>query len=429
MKRLLLPWSEIGGNIIQKGLASQALSGVRVAELAVQLNRERWGYHVAVRYRLASDNLSGQEKTRALVFDQSNLILPVLGARSSVEVLPRLPSTNLRPKGKLPPLRLREAGSWDGVELTLEFQWHYQRPASNGEDIAPCLVIPDLIPRVFPDRAYDWNKASYRQPKVTLEGNIADGLEVAGLAARAGEQRSSSAQELIQAVLIGTSPRPLVTDSASNESVVLSPRFALGLSSEARARCITLAQRILGYLTTLLGSASGIRLCVLTLEELRGVARIPSGAAVVASPADFAVTETHAVPADVRLARRIAAVWWGGGCRVVGPLAREIESGLRAAMGLLWSEEVGEDEQLSHQLSWYRGLTRRPVLTDHWYVAQGYAAPRMTGLIALTVYEGCRGTGAMREILGQLSKQSWGCLVPSPVIAQGLGISDLLSKY
>src|SRR5690606_1411158 len=40
---------------------------------------------------------------------------------------------------------------------------------------------------------------------------------------------------------------------------------------------------------------------------------------------------------------RLAGIWWGVGCQVVGRGAAEIESGIRLALGLLWTEYIADE--------------------------------------------------------------------------------------
>jgi hypothetical protein len=180
------------------------------------------------------------------------------------------------------------------------------------------------------------------------------------------------------------------------------------------------------FISSYLGLKPELRLFIISPEELVGINRVPFGGVCVAAPGDFGISG-DGFPTDVELARRIGGVWWGGGCRLLGPFAREIESGIRTGLGLLWTEAVGEQASVAKRVEWYRRMARRPRIVDQWYSAQGLTGPGITSRVALAIFDRCRADDVFEQVLARLTQDCWGNYSPSLEAAQALGLTELLA--
>lgn len=126
------------------------------------------------------------------------------------------------------------------------------------------------------------------------------------------------------------------------------------------------------------------------------------------------------MPFDVWLASEYAAIWWGTGCKIIGPGAAELSIGITTAMGLLWTKYIGETEIVERTLEIFRGHLRGSLIRDWWESAQGKPRSALMFGTTLSIYDRLQHEGEALEAIQALTRANWGKYVWSTDVAARL---------
>jgi len=123
------------------------------------------------------------------------------------------------------------------------------------------------------------------------------------------------------------------------------------------------------------------------------------------APASFGESAT-AEPNHATLARDLAGLWWGAGCRLFGKNARELSFAICGALGLRWTAGV-DTVRAARIATRYRRLGSDPARSPEFRVAYDWL---------LALYESMRRSDAVVETLRQLTGEHYGYHVAEQTI-------------
>lgn len=370
-------------------LAGRAEKGISIEEVRVNVNPAAEAREISVLYCLRAERTSSAS---SLIFDLRGSPLALAGVTSGV-----VRDTDQGGLSPLVQLQLAPGETWDGATVSFTFRLPERSKPRY-------FVAPDWLPRVISTGA---PQKPFASEKVIVDRANAGLLLV-------GSIRERPDADFAQVVLALDQSAAIDADRTSRAFVA--PALLESLSTGEVERLYRLLGRCLEFLAHLCGVNPAVQLVIVPPNDLAGATIMPYGALIVASPQQLGVGTKEARSADFALAHRLAGVWWGGGCRIAGAGAAEIEGGLRGALALLWVEALGEEDQLRKALVHIRELTRRGAVRDFVRGAEGYVRRKPTAANTLALYEGLRDNPSSQQMLERLTRSYWAHYLPAALV-------------
>lgn len=237
----------------------------------------------------------------------------------------------------------KSTGGWDGAELVMRLRW--RPPARQSEESqrgaleAPCLVLPDMLPRVAETRSSLGLPPPRHLPRLFFEDELPASLNAGGVAVN--DEQGHATPELLQTVIFPSTP-----GAPDFNDVVIASSPAPGDPAQFR-RSYEYLQPLLSEVGEMLGPDLAVRPVVCLTDS---AATFPvMGAYCPLAPAD-AGAERSNTGKPVNAIRLLAQAWLGGGMRLWGNNASELALAIGGGLGLFWLQEAGYDAHLERML-------------------------------------------------------------------------------
>jgi hypothetical protein len=395
---------------LRQVFARKAPAGLHVRRLELSFQPDGEDLLITAVYILECPDASQREP---FVFDftQTSLVLERFACH--VATIDPPPSPGARPH-VFPAVVLEAGAEWNGTRIELTLRWRRE-----GWDAIRCLVVPDSFPTII--RRF---RDSDPLPARTLVQITGDGhgelLRIGGVPAP--PEISASRADLLQAVVMRSTDCVEAGVGAGQPPMIFSTRLVSGLRADEPGRMADMVRAIMRYLTSSLGFDPGAVIVGKHSNDATQTSGfLPHGACFNASPESIGFGSARGTPADFYLSPQLAGVWWGGGCKIVGHRAQELESALCLAYGLSWMDYIGEFDQLNEALDHCSRLAKSSIVKNWWKGARGIPRTRDGVRIALELYALLQDeqSGAA-ELIKQLNRQYWGKYVHRQAIAAAL---------
>jgi hypothetical protein len=391
-------------NAAARWIARNSAAVVPSDAIRVGIVPDRDGLRLVCRYVLAARS----SDRRPVSFDLRSTDLVLLSAKCSRTV----PADTAPPSpgAKAFTLNLAPGETWDEAVIELALLW----PALSGcEPQTACLVLPDSMPRILEAGGEHF----YRQrSRVVLQAPTSlPAVWTGGIVA--GDPKFAGGSDLIEALLLRGAP-----PHDEGGRIMFSANLSASWNARECARALRMCERMLDFLSRVFGLSPDMRILAKTPQEPSGWSDGPSPSAswFNANREMFGLDAAHAgEPNDFYLVVQLARIWWGGGCRIVGKHATDLQGALAFLAGLLWldyMEEKQQHAQVVHNLkrfrwSWLKSMGDR---------LRGEANRRRTARAALALYSACASRSASAEDLRALTREAWGQEVSSVVVYRRL---------
>lgn len=305
---------------------------------------------------------------------------------------------------RLPPCDFKGKRGKRGA-LGLVLQWKPDgatdapAPGSATRWRAPCLVLPDMLPRVVAEAALLETEPPLRQTRVFYSEQLPEGLSAGGVSVP--DWRGRATPELLQAVVFPTGEgMPDYDDLAVAAPIV----------DRARRSDVAAYEAAYEYLAPLRAFVSRELMADLPVRPVMYLADVPAGDVFPPMGAFCPLASRDAGMERARVGKPVGAIlllaqaWLGAGIRIWGDNGVELSLAMGGALGLRWLEAVGEHDHLEQTIERLRAAPG----------SDGDAARGSIAAIArelqLPVYEGLRSNGLRRE-LGRMIRKRWGKFV------------------
>ena len=314
---------------------------------------------------------------------------------------------------------------WDKVRLHMRLLWSPETPvqrgavSSAGGILAPCLVLPDMLPEPRMAARLIDDGPPPRLPRLYFEAELPSGLSAGGISmpGRSGDP----SPELLQTVIFRTAPVRGAVDESDDLAVC-----AADAASPSQARlesAFDMAQQLIEFIKGDLGFAAPVRpvICIGAdvIEKSGDLGRAepyaPTGAYCPVAAEEAWATETEKGK-DVLVATILAHALLGstgGGVRVWGENAVELAMGVGGALGLRWLQTIGSNAALARALAVRRDKVARAESTGEW-------SPSLHAMaLQIPLCHGLQSRRNRRR-LGRLLKRHWGHFIPQDLLVQEL---------
>ncbi len=313
-----------------------------------------------------------------------------------------------------PALRLRKDVSlktgWDQTRIHMVLEWSpnttYPRNGHpTGFVRAPCLVLPDMLPRiaVFGDLAGGRNPGA--MPRLTYADNLPDGLDAGGVAIP--DRRDVPTTDLLQMVLF-----PTASGIRGSEHLAVASGTAREISTDKLEAAHKYVAPLVEFVRLDLNAPLPTRSVLCLVDAVDDDIFPVSGAFCPVTPDQVgAEAYNHGQPRGVLTS--LSSAWLGGGTRLWGDNAVELTLALGAALGLRWLQTAGHDAALQRALSDAASRVTAAERSGAWDIAD------VTRSIQLPLYEGMQRK-QVRDGIGQLIREYWGLYMPQDVLVEML---------
>lgn len=302
----------------------------------------------------------------------------------------------IRPSGgRLLSYRAPKVG-WVSAELVFEINWytHATQPR--------LLILPEFLPTFI-----DSTKPVARKLPIleVTQGDSSESVQVAGLFD--SEVENSGNTRLLQAVLPADGGFDLWgwIDGAP-KGLLVSKTLISRLQAGHRRRITELVNAILQYLSRQMDMVVSMRLAMAARDDLAEVHWIPSGCVLTVAPESFGVSARG--PNDFEVARRLASVWWGACCRLIGLHSKELQFAIQAMLAYSWTKDVGETDVIDGIIERYRSISRGTLIRDYWADLQGFVKPALAAKWALQLFDLANGSTEVLLALRTFLKAKYG---------------------
>jgi hypothetical protein len=293
---------------------------------------------------------------------------------------------------------------WRGVAtVKVETAWFPAIESSEGNKTC-CLVLPDFAPSLISVESPLDAAEERKQPSVLLQDELPAELDAGGISDHL-EDDGSPSPTLLQSVIFETR---LIRNSAEHPSLaVVSPA---ALDPKRVNGLMTLVDEMLDFLGETLGVQPAVRVCILVAADPFEFSLAPG--AMIAVRDDLVGFGPGRRVQGHTLARLLAGIWWGAGCRVLGEDSVALTSAITSMLGLLWLDSTGSRNVVPSLLDRHRVIASdpsKPVKTSSWQASA----------LTLALYESVSHRG-VRDALKQLTKACWGEFVTQQTVTDAL---------
>lgn len=323
--------------------------------------------------------------------------------------LPR-PDRHRSPRTAIRAMATIAGHDWHGASLTLRYRW-CPRTAYNRSYHPGCLVAPLNVPAPVWEDYLSVPPQGLVQARVTLQNDAQETLLVSGLGARQHDVDTP----LLQAMVA----RHEFLDTATlGHDIVCSATFSHGISRADVESICAFVRGVLECFNQEAGVAPYDRILLLTPDDLCGQRAWPWGIALTATPSTFGFGPAPR-RSDLSIASQCAGIWWGGGCKLVGPGAKATEDGIRGAMAMLWAARSNDTIRITTLVEYYTYHAQRSRLAGWRDRIKGYPAPGTAARVALAVYSQIT---TMPGLLESVTSKWWGQRVSADSVLTDFGI-------
>lgn len=404
---------------LEGGLAAQGAKNVRVAKVSVEVEaRSDTGFTIRATYFLAAEAAPGDHPLVVLGPLVDTKIEGVECAIAGGSI------TNAAASQGALLLALQPGMEWDGGQITATYVWR-PIPGHGVSRAGPrCLVIPQHLHRVRSPQAKNDQLVPRRQPVMALSlTGLEDRIGCWSIPADAAAPSGSDPTMALQAVLLPQAAQHPALRPAERPLVTVSSSLTTRLPA---ADCRALAAELAGALAFIgswLGTGVTAPAVLVDFGDLLGSKLFPEGAAISGIRSDAWNSPRAVRASQPELGGWAAALWWGVGCQLVGPSARELMSGIRSALCLTWLE-VWDQAEFRRTLKAHQTSVRRLPVLSQWQslraALRGFSRPAQRDRIALTLFDAFKQDAALRSWFAAYTQEHWGYLIPVAAFSRGL---------
>lgn len=329
---------------------------------------------VTARYELGG---GPEQPDRPLLVDGRTCPFPISRFESEDFAL------SIRIDGRREPLLPLEPRStnWNGATFELDILWPPEHTY---------FVVPNMLPHVISD------VRDRRRPIIRAHRNEQDRVLLAGIPRSAEELVWGS--PLVESVL-------LRGHAVAKRRLVMTEKLATEFDQHQIERSEEIVNLILRFLEQELGVPYHARVAARAgTEHLRN--RLRGGSCIVLDEDELRWPATGS-PADLVLAHQLAAVWWGGGLKVVGRRHEEVATGVRLYLALRWLAWI-EPERLAPAVERTRAIASWGFLKSRSYAIEEGERGDIACRIGLTLYEAAAQSSLVVDVLRALTREAWG---------------------
>jgi hypothetical protein len=381
------------------------LAEVSISSIRIELGSEAIPI-VRARFRLRARHTGDR---RGLLVDFSSCPLVPLEIESNVIERVDLSGERLR---DIVVLKLRQDldTSWDEAELVAIMSWS-DLPAHPALVDAKFLYAPEELPTV--GARFNSLAPMIACMPIAVEGDTDRFL--VGAVSSTLDRQFHQGGPFVQAICCTKLDSHCSAPAVEPVAVCVlsdSPDFR---SSEAREPIVKQIREMSKYFSERLGVHPGLRIAI-AVDSLPGALSL-SGALLTAPSSWYPAAITEHASKEFQIARMLASVWWGAGCRVGGGQGIFVASGISFAMGLAWTRSHAPAPYFDANMSYFRER-----------LVEGFRAkwskPRpgeRTIPIGIAIFDAlvARET-AVWDCLGQLAREYWGREAPEEVVISAL---------
>jgi len=141
------------------------------------------------------------------------------------------------------------------------------------------------------------------------------------------------------------------------------------------------------------------------------------GALLTAPKSWYRSNDVNHQSKEFQLARMVANIWWGAGCRVSGERGVHLASGIAFALGLAWTQSSTSAAYFDRQLSYFR---------EHLVDSPSSSASKLgpgerTVPSGIAIFDGLVAHASVWDCLSTLTRDYWGRVVPEEILVGMLG--------
>ena len=295
---------------------------------------------------------------------------------------------------------------WDQALIHMVLRW---RPGaaygggdqSTGLGRAPCLVLPDMLPRIAVSGDLTGGQNPGSMPRLTYAAALPDGLDAGGIAIpHAG---TDPTREMLQMVIF-----PKSSSIHGNEILAVASTTTRELPADALEAAHRYVAPLLEFVRLELRVDLPTRSVICLVDAVDESVFPVSGAYCPVTP-DQVGAETQDRGKPRGALTFLSCAWLGGGTRVWGDNAVELTLALGAALGLRWLQVAGHDAALQRALRDAADRVAAAERSGEWHIAD------VTRSIQLPLYEGMQSSET-RYRIGRLIREYWGMYMPQEAL-------------
>jgi hypothetical protein len=323
-----------------------------------------------------------------------------LSVDSSIEATPDFDT-----RGKSAIVLKRDAAStenWDQTAVRLVLLWNPSTRLAGGsehilEQSTPCLVLPDMLPRVavVGDLAGGANPG--RMPRLEYGSELPDGLNAGGIAV--SELDNRGAPDLLQMVIFPTSH-----SVRGDDQLAIAGATTRAISRDDLEAAHAYVAPLAEFVRVELDAHLPTRTVACLVDSVDETVFPVSGAyCPVTRDQVGAETRNRGKPRGVLTS--LSCGFLGGGTRLWGDNAAELTLALGAAVGLRWLQASGNSSALQTAIREASDHVALAARSGEWSVTA------VTRSIQLALYEGMQSVSTRHKI-GKLIREYWGTYMP-----------------
>lgn len=301
------------------------------------------------------------------------------------------------------------------VEIEYRFVWEPRDAAGR----ARLLRFPDDLPRPFSLRDAARLSDPVQAPTYEIiRDELAPELTIGGVAPAAPIDGSMPTRSLLRgfALLSADTRAPLGTGAIRVIPTASLLRACGDVNAERLMSCALDAASVL---TSLFGDANGMTMLLGTAEDRGAYEPTFSGPAILLDSTFMKRYPAGSFGARVEILSEMVSLYWGSACRLAGPFALEITSGIGAGTALWWAKGVADTADWEALRRAYARMTSTPRLRDLVSTLNGRLSSRATGRACFAFYDLLQRED-FRATLREVTRDCWGLVVPARAVRREL---------
>jgi hypothetical protein len=311
---------------------------------------------------------------------------------------------------------------WDQSELTFIMRWseHMVRPALLDRIF---FYAPEELP-VIGARATSVATSVQRVPVSVDESN--DRQTIGAISSKLDGKFHPEGPHLQAVLCTALELHPSAYADESLEICVVGEGRITETRNTLASICSQLREMVT-YFGERLNAKPGLRLG-LALDSQEG-ARSMFGALLTVPKTWYRSLDKHHQGKEFQVARMIANIWWGAGCRVGGERGIHLASGIAFGLGLAWARDSTSEAYFDRQTTYFR----EHLVTEVSSRSSKLGAGERTVPIGIAILDGLIAHDSVWECLARITREYWGLEAPEEVLvgmleSAGVNVEDFERK-
>jgi hypothetical protein len=351
--------------------------------------------------------------------DGGRLVLDLRGCPFFLESIRCVPE---RPAYQTHAALVFELGETAPQDAEIEYRFAWEPHDTAGR--ARLLRFPDDLPQPFALRDAARLLDPVQAPTYEVIGDeLAPELVIGGVPPACPAGELVPARFLLRGfALLSADTRP----SLGRGPVRVIPTLSLlKLCSDGDVeRLVSCVQVAAAVLTPLFGEANGMTMLLGATEDRGAYEPTFSGPAMLLDPTFLKRYPAGSVGAQVEILREMVSLYWGSACRLAGPFALELTSGIGAGTALWWAKGVADTADWEALRRAYARMTSTPRLRDLVSTLSGRLSSRATGRACFAFYDLLQREN-FRAAVREVTRDCWGLVVPARAVRRELRLVSM----